>query len=201
MDIPLTVVRHSGTSYEVYLSAYSGYLLDTDTVGNDLTHEVHLYAGVDAYQVLQLGNYLRMVYVVYRPQLNYRVLVAEVIQLLCSHKECNDHLSFVDAPFSVQSIAPFFATDLRRRLRSTLRVEIPRCFLSPSCASTASGIAPIPSMQRSAVIDEGMRSSFAIASSTSVILAGALSRADVNVQRTHLFHSRERNVSPNTVGT
>ena len=37
-----------------------------------------------------------MIYVIYRSQLNNRILVTEVVELLSSHKECNDHLALVD---------------------------------------------------------------------------------------------------------
>ena len=69
-----------------------------------------------------------MIYIINRSQLYHRVLVAEIIQLLCTHQESNNHLAFVDSLLTAVDSALFI--QINNAVRDHFGMDTQMLFLS-----------------------------------------------------------------------
>ena len=140
-----------GATDEVHLATDARILLATKRVGADLARQIDFKRAVDGRHLRIATNHVGVVHIRDVEHLHHRVVVHKVVQPSAADGKTGDdrtRMNFFDSlvmmPRSTRSMTPSENISVWMLSR--------RC--EPSAASTASGIAPIPHLQRRAVFHQ-----------------------------------------------
>jgi len=86
-------IGHGRTADKIHLPADAAVKLESEGIRTHLPGEINGQRGIDGHHPVVLGDDIRIVHVLTRPEFKERIVVHIVIQAACAHAEGRDNLS------------------------------------------------------------------------------------------------------------